>query len=113
MHGMSNITRVRKEVEWFASVMEGVLQDNDERGGWSKCSMFWLLERIEEQVKSAREAVVELSVKRFEGLEAGNEFRVLIKEAADIANFAMMVADRAQKIYWKVDKAVDCDDGST
>ncbi|MGH7774657.1 MAG: hypothetical protein ACREQA_20730 [Candidatus Binatia bacterium] len=74
--------QIRPQVQWFARCMETELQDNDWKGGWNKCSVWELYQRLLEE---AGELAGVLS-----GAREGNA----ISEAADIANFAMMIADR-------------------
>jgi len=73
----------RKEVLWFAREMEKRLCQNDHKGGWRSMSFHWLIERIEGEASELKEAV-----------ERGTAFDI-IHEAADVANFAMMIADIA------------------
>lgn len=85
--------------------MERMLVDNDDKGGWDRCTMFWLLDKVSEEVREARDAVITLAVKMLDRSAASDypsrEFECLIDEAADIANYAMMVADRARKMQDK------------
>ncbi|MGF9908238.1 hypothetical protein [Brevibacillus porteri] len=37
---------VRTEVEWFSQQMEIKLHENDHKGGWENCGIFWLRERL-------------------------------------------------------------------
>lgn len=71
----------RPVVLWFAAEMEAKLRENDHKGGWSECTVGYLVERL-------REETVELEM----ALDA-KPFDVVIREAADVANFAMMLAD--------------------
>ncbi|PEP86132.1 hypothetical protein [Bacillus pseudomycoides] len=81
---------MRAEVKWFAEQMESKLQENDHKGGWKQCGKYWLFERMQEEMT---ELLQELSL--FSN-DAENEDRV-IKECADIANFAMMIADKVRE----------------
>lgn len=74
--------KLREAVEWFAGEMEKVLRDNDYKGGWENEDLLWLLDRIGIELKELEMA---LSSSRSE----------TIKEAVDVANFAMMIADIA------------------
>jgi len=75
--------RMRAEVERFADVMEERLKENDHKGGWLTCSSEYLLRRLREEVDELETALTE---------DSNDD---LIAEAADIANFAMMIADKA------------------
>ena len=74
----------RWQVKAFAEAMEGVLQDNDDKGGWWNCPIEYLetrlLEEIEEWKQSRKSSF-------FEGTD----------ELIDIANFCMMLWDRSNK----------------
>lgn len=71
----------RKEVELFADAMERKLLLNDHKSGWKHESVMFLLPRLRQELRELTRAVGE-----------GTEEDVL-SEAADVANFAMMVAD--------------------
>jgi hypothetical protein len=70
---------LRPVVQWFAEQMELQLRANDHKGGWAGDSTESLLDRLDEEVAELREC----SSKRE------------IEEAADVANFAMMIADQS------------------
>ncbi len=76
---------MREQLEWFAEEMEVQLLTNDHKGGWQKdaCSENYLYFRLVEEVGELMKA----------GLE-GAAHTTIIKEAVDVANFAMMIADR-------------------
>jgi len=76
------LTEIREPVKWFAQQMEQQLKANDHKGGWDNCSMQYLLERLEEETHE---------------LTACSNEEQVIQECADIANFAMMIADQARK----------------
>lgn len=71
---------VRPQVWAFAVMMEKELRANDHKGGWSEMTADALLDRLEEEVAELFDAV------------SGNTTGIG-SEAADVANFAMMVAD--------------------
>lgn len=72
---------MRAEVLWFAQEMERKLQENDHKGGWDTCSPKWLLNRLRQET-----AELELAI------ATGDPVKTT-REAADVANFAMMIAD--------------------
>ena len=82
----------RTEVRWFAEQMEAKLKENDHKGGWDSCGIFWLRNRLVEEVKELTR-VMEAGHNSESGLDLEN----IIREAADVANFAMMIADKAKK----------------
>lgn len=83
---------IRKEVQWFSEQMEAKLKENDHKGGWGNCGIFWLRNRLIEEVN-------ELSAAMDAGhnSESGLDLKNIIREAADVANFAMMIADKARE----------------
>ena len=74
-------SEVRPVVAWFAAQMETVLRANDHKGGWENCDIGYLKQRL-------REECTELEM----ALDSA-PFDQAIREAADVANFAMMIAD--------------------
>lgn len=77
----------RPSVKWFAEQMERKLSANDHKGQWQSCDAMWLLRRLKEETTELEEAL----------LQAKFDAHELINEAADIANFAMMIADNARR----------------
>ena len=76
------MTTIRAAVRWFAGEMEKKLVENDHKGDWLGCHKKYLLERLDQEVTELRTTIAErrgsLAIRR---------------EAADVANFAMMLAD--------------------
>jgi NTP pyrophosphatase (non-canonical NTP hydrolase) len=84
--------RVRPEVLAFAQAMEVELRENDGKGGWEDCGTEWLLHRMTEERRELTEAVK----RRHAALGATSKRETaaaVLSEAADVANFAMMIAD--------------------
>ena len=75
----------RPEVVAFAHAMESKLRDNDHKSGWKGCGIDWLLARLTQEVGELAEQLA----------TDGPDDEDTIGEAADVANFAMMVADVA------------------
>ena len=75
---------LRGEVRAFARLMEKKLREHDDRPGWKDCDPEWLLDRLLEEFLELWRAV------RLAGED--RDFWVP-KEAADVANFAMMIVD--------------------
>lgn len=71
----------------FGLAMNEQLEANSHKHGWGDCSISWLLERAEEEFGEFKEAVV-------------NRENVL-HEAADVANFLMMICDNIGKLKKK------------
>jgi hypothetical protein len=74
--------QLRPEVQWFAQQMELTLRANDHKGGWNEMSPRELATRLNEEV-------YELELAYY----AGRNAERVIREASDVANFAMMIAD--------------------
>lgn len=79
------MSELRPEVLAFAVAMENQLRRNDWKGGWQGDDTIFLFPRITEELDELRGACFGLYQ---------NRDRVL-PEAADVANFCMMVADVA------------------
>jgi NTP pyrophosphatase (non-canonical NTP hydrolase) len=77
----SEYQRLEQKVLRFSGEMVEKLALNDHKGGWDGEDPAWLLDRLQEELNELREAV-----------EVGGD---VIGEAADVANFALMVADVA------------------
>ena len=82
--------RDREAVSWFSTRMLRKLKLNEDKPGWHSDTQVSLLNRIFEEAQELREAL--LAYPR-DSLEY---FEETINEAADVANFAMMVADIAR-----------------
>ena len=72
--------KVRHEIEVFAQFMEHKLKLNDHKGGWEEKELNDRLKLLKEEVIELEEALVDES------------HLDIVFEAADIANFAMMIA---------------------
>lgn len=79
---MSDKTDTRVEVQRFALAMEERLQANDHKGGWQGCDRRYLVRRLHEEM-----AELETALQKWPKAEVR-------REAADLANFAMMIADQ-------------------
>ena len=82
---MSETIGLSKEVLEFAQDMQKKLNENSHKGGWGNCLFIYLLNRLEEEVAELRDAMV-----------SNQKREVVIAECADVANFAMMITDRAR-----------------
>lgn len=90
----------REPVKWFAEQMEITLRKNDHKTGWADCPQLWLLGRLQQEYLELCQAstfgVSPKAVTRGVSLNDLNA-ETIIKEATDIANFAMMIADNARR----------------
>lgn len=80
--------KLRPEVQRFAEAMEKRLRANDHKGGWCDCPLDYLITRLDEETS---ELLVALGKAVGFNLQRGASR--IRKEAADVANFAMMIAD--------------------
>lgn len=97
----------RLEVRRFAEVMEKELRENDHKGHWKDCTLGYLFKRLDEEVEELRSAVSEAHVNSFISDDGGvgvngvpydcMAVRKIRSEAADVANFCMMIVDICEK----------------
>lgn len=85
---------LRPALAMFAIAMEARLRANDHKGGWGDCQYRFLFRRLLEEAEELREATgIHCSACGHNpGKKDGRDIR---DEAADVANFAMMIADVA------------------
>lgn len=75
----------RKIVQWFALLMEQKLDENKHKNGWRQSLNTRLLRQLKGEVQELEEALLN-----------GDPVEIA-REAADVANYAMMLADNAQR----------------
>ncbi len=97
------MTTPRKEVNRFAIRMEEVLQENDHKNHWSKCSYAYLLQRLKEEVDELDEAIAshvlgQVMPRDLDGASSVEKYAEVEKEAIDVANFAMMISDNLRNL---------------
>lgn len=91
---MSERFQLRPEVEAFARLMELKLRENDHKGGWRHDCVGDLLQLLREEAAELKEALRSRVNLVNVPPALDREGRALIgREAADVANFAMMIAD--------------------
>jgi len=81
------MSNVRPAVAWFAEQMEAALRRNDHKGGWAGMDHETLLMRCGDEM---------VELKHCWNLGNGAQVKGdkhIVAEAADVANFAMMIAD--------------------
>ena len=79
---------LRPEVQSFAVHMENRLRKNDHKGGWKDEDPRWLVTRCFEEWQELRNELA---------LTAAYKPSKVVDEAADVANFAMMISDVAHR----------------
>lgn len=70
----------------FASAMSDELDRNSYKSGWHGCTDAYLLKRLSEEVEELRRALA----------RQPRNAKEVLSEAADVANFAFMLADNAE-----------------
>lgn len=75
---------IRMAVEQFAQLMEHRLRQNDHKGGWYGMTLDQLLKRLRQETAELRDAIH----------DPMPNAAAIQCEAADVANFAMMISDR-------------------
>ncbi len=86
--------KVRKEVKWFSELMEEKLKKNDHKGGWRDGDSTidgYLIYRLQDEVDELKEKL------RIESWVEPDGIKKITEECADVANFAMMIADLLTK----------------
>lgn len=75
----------RNDIQWFTDAMVEKLEENDYKGGWEKCENSYLIKRLLDEVGELIECVLNEKATQC----------TIIPEAADVANIAMMLADKS------------------
>jgi hypothetical protein len=83
---------LRPCVQKFAELMEIKLRENDHKGGWSTVPDKRLFELLLEECS---ELATELDQAHWKSSSPARLH--VMREAADVANFAMMIADNAER----------------
>lgn len=83
----------RKEVQWFAQEMEAKLLENDHKDGWQGCRFSALFPRLRQESDELLVKAHPLHLDTMAEKLTVEDACELIRECADIANFAMMIAD--------------------
>ena len=90
---------MRKSVQKFAELMEKVLQENDHKGGWENCDFDYLFIRLTEEKRELRNLFHKRKFHYDLELKSEKLKEKAIKEAVDVANFCMMIADVINQRY--------------
>ena len=80
---MATNLKPRNSVARFARSMEVVLKRNDQKGGWGNLSKISMFNSLTSEVFELHEVIIK-----------GQLGPEITKECCDIANYAMMIADR-------------------
>jgi NTP pyrophosphatase (non-canonical NTP hydrolase) len=89
---------LRPSLQRFAELMEKTLRENDHKGGWENMSTSSIMRRIDEELGELKDARIIMEHAAFtRSTTFAARCRQVAKEAADVANFAMMLADNVTK----------------
>jgi NTP pyrophosphatase (non-canonical NTP hydrolase) len=77
---------IRKSVLKFAEEMEKKLKENDHKGGWRNCTIDYLMQRLFQEWGELSYVVHQKKPRK-----------EIVSEAADVANFAMMITEVYRK----------------
>lgn len=83
----------RKEVAWFAQEMERKLRENDHKDGWQGCRIGNLFHGLRKECDELLLATHPLQLDTMQEKLSQEDATEIIRECADVANFAMMIAD--------------------
>ena len=87
----------RKGVQWFAERMENKFRENDDKDGWGDSSSDYLFKRMDEEYEELKDKARQIGWHIFCAGDCEDYIDQFIDECADIANFAMMIADNAER----------------
>jgi NTP pyrophosphatase (non-canonical NTP hydrolase) len=86
-------TYVDQKVNWFALYMKNKLTLNLYKGKWDNYTVQWLFEKLLVEISELYNATVKYDNEEY--------YEKIINESADIANYALMIADIINKKYEK------------
>lgn len=82
---------VRPEVKFFAEIMEEQLQKNEHKGGWKDCGYYFLEKELRKNLNKLEDITGTTYSNLIEIQKAYKDN--ILRRAANVANFAMMIAD--------------------
>lgn len=94
---------LREPVAWFACAMEYKLRMNDHKQPWADMSFVYLMARLREETKELEHAIETYNCHDRETVDDKCARDTVIQEAADVANFAMMIADNMSEGDFRTD----------
>lgn len=93
--------RPREAVRWFAERMEETLKKNDHKRGWTRMSFGEISRRIHQELRELVGVLRFYRMRRhnraWSNLRRAEALEDVIREATDVANFSMMLADNARR----------------
>jgi hypothetical protein len=91
-------------VNRFADLMRVKLRENDHKGHWEHCDPMWLFSKLRDEVQELAE---ELDASMG---PVGTSPFLIARECADVAAFAMMIADVVGALPYEPEHAATCQD---
>lgn len=88
--------RYQKCLEWFRRQMDGKLAENVRKPHWNQSSIGFLMAEFENEKRELDHEVWTFEAAG-DALMRQQALQRMIREAADVANFCMMVADSARR----------------
>ena len=89
-----------KAISRFGNLMLEKLAENRDKAHWDGCDTDWLMERLTEEVTELHDAIEEYidaaSNEKGTVAQVAEAARAVRRECADVANFAMMIADNLE-----------------
>lgn len=82
---MRNQEQIQKDIFLLECFMKQKLQENEHKGYWADCSLIYLANRAQEELDELVDAILTKSADQ------------IMREAADLANFAMMICSNASR----------------
>lgn len=80
---MRNWEQIQLDIALVENAMKQKLRENEHKGYWDKTSLLQLAKRLEEEVEELNDAILTKGPVE------------IVREAADVANFAMMICSNA------------------
>ena len=92
------IMMIRKEIKSFSEDMERKLKENEHKEYWSKSNYAYLIRRLRQEVDELEEELSSFVIGQamptdLSGSCSIEKYGEVVDECADVANFAMMIAD--------------------
>ena len=89
--------QLRQSIQEFALDMNRKMEENDWKGGWDNCDLEHLLMRLTQEKSELSKAIRKHEDNYYSPQPVDIELiQRVIDEAADVGNFAMMIADNAR-----------------
>ena len=84
---------MRSDVSSFSFYMETVLNANKSKGGWSQCTIEYLLQKLDSNMDKVRSG---LRIELGEVINLSAGIKAQRKTLVDIANYAMMLHSKLE-----------------